>query len=108
MSIIDNLPGYKEAITLGYSLHSYSGNYQGATYTAPRGYKFIWLTVTIDPHAREGQAGLKAIISYYGHGLVTITTGEFSFPHKLFRSFERDVTRYLDYDLEYPMEDHDA
>lgn len=71
------LPGYDEAIKLGYSLYCHSGNKLSASYFK----ESLCLTVRVD-----GTADLSAC-----YKMVELKVNTFSFPHKLMRIFEEQI-----------------
>ena len=77
-----NLPGYMDAPRLGYSLLSYGGEKQSATYVKDD----IWLTVYADSIAE-----LSSIL-----GLVTLSIGGFQFPHPRFDFLEKQIRSIID------------
>lgn len=73
-------PGYDEAIKYGYTLYSTAGN--SATYTKDG--LFLHIRQLSDQRLR---AELRAQVR-----LITLTTGEIAWPHKLFaRVFEKQM-----------------
>jgi len=79
--MIQNLPGYAEALRLGYTLHSYASNQMRANYTKDG----VSLTVLADRRAT-----LTLFI-----GLVRLTIDEFQFPHPNFAAFERQIRAFM-------------
>lgn len=81
-----DLPGYEEAKQLGYNLYAHSGNQQSATYMKGPLALDVWYA----------EDGLKAKLSAQ-IGLITITAGELSFPHRLFEKvFEKQIQQAYD------------
>jgi len=78
--MIENLPGCAEANRLGYSLHHYAGNGQSASYVKDG----IFLEVYNDGDT----AKLTVAI-----GLISLSTGDFQFPHPRFDIFEKVMIR---------------
>lgn len=73
----DNLPGYKDAYKLGYSLYAHSGDKKVVTYIKDG------LSLTISD---KGTAELSAM-----YKMVILKVGSFSFPHKLIHTFENQI-----------------
>ena len=81
---MNEIPGEILAKQLGYTLYAHSGDYSSAIYSKGP----LSLTIT-----KEGKATVKAF-----YKLVTISSGEFSFPHPRFEIFENQVLRCLPID----------
>jgi hypothetical protein len=80
---MDDLPGYEFAKEHGYSLYAYGGDKRSVYYHKGR------VELKIRCHVNgELYAELSTVI-----GLVTCSTGEFSFPHKHFNNFEFQIER---------------
>jgi len=75
-----DLPGYKEALDLGYSLNYHGGDRKSATYTKDG----IHLTI------RYKKDNLEAYLEYIWK-LLVIKTPNFTFPNKNFGIFENQV-----------------
>ena len=75
-----NLPGYEEAISLGYYLNYYAGGGNSATYTK----EGIQLTIKY-----KGDS-LEACLEYIWK-LLVIKAPSFSFPNKNFKEFESQM-----------------
>lgn len=72
-----DLPGYKDAYKLGYSLYSHSGDKKSATYIKDG------LSLKISD---KGTAELLAM-----YKMVILKVDSFSFPHKLIHTFENQI-----------------
>ena len=77
-----NMPGQADAEQLGYSLLSYGGDKQSATYVR----NGIWLTVYADSTAE-----LSSMI-----GIVKLSIDRFQFPHPRFAVFEKQIRSIID------------
>jgi len=75
------LPGYKEAVGLGYSLNAYAGSKKMALYSKGR----LSLKVYSDNTAE--------ILGHYK--IIQIHTPKISFPHPRFQMFENQILRLL-------------
>lgn len=83
----DTLPGYKEALRLGYTL---------ATYSADRSYA-VYCSRDMTLVVRRGVSGCRetAELCAFPIGALKLTTGDFTFPNKNFPEFERQVREIL-------------
>lgn len=81
-----NLPGKEFAEAEGYTLHSYSGNSNSATYTKSYPNGTIYLTCYVDNLAR-----LEKVI-----GMVRCVVDTFSIPNKNFELFEAQLNNIVD------------
>lgn len=81
---IENLPGYKDALALGYTLVYYSGNFRSATYSHPGRPGVSITTRFADNNAVV--ASLLAVVR-----AVEIRISDFTFPHPNFKLFETQI-----------------
>lgn len=85
MPTTENLPGYKEAPILGYTLLHHSGDYRSATYVNKTG---IWLTLHYNKENR-----VIGDLSFSPRGtLAMVKIDDFSFPHKMFGRWQQYLT----------------
>lgn len=83
----DPCPGEEEAQRLGYSLHSTNGGKTKANYTKDSLNLPATLHLTVSGQGKDQVAKLEAFI-----GLLTLSTGEFAFPHPNFAAlFEKQM-----------------
>ncbi len=80
------LPGMEEASEEGYGLQHFASDHTSATYTkAKEHYACLHLTITVDEYDR-----LTAVLETF-YKMVHLGIDRFSFPHKLFRTWEQDL-----------------
>lgn len=84
-----DVPGYEIATqVLQYDLHSHSGDRRQANYVkqVEKNGRSEFLYLTITDNGRDLQCAISA-----NYKMVTISTGNLSFPHKNFVTFEHQV-----------------
>ena len=85
-----NLPGYEEALKLGYGIHMYSSNRKTAMYVKDALDGWCIHLEVVECGDGTFTADLQTI-----HKLLTISTGLFTFPHPRFEIFEDQILKVI-------------